>query len=78
MKLASLRHDGATIGVVVDGDAAFRLPDGLSVGHFKNYVPTDTLSRYLRMRGHNVLHPIYETMAESDGHQVVDPVSFDR
>ena len=32
MKLASLRHDGATIGVVVDGDAAFRLPDGLSVG----------------------------------------------
>jgi 2-keto-4-pentenoate hydratase/2-oxohepta-3-ene-1,7-dioic acid hydratase in catechol pathway len=32
MKLASLRHDGDTIGVVVDGDAAFRLPDGLSVG----------------------------------------------
>ena len=32
MKLASLRHDGATSGVVVDGDAAFRLPDGLSVG----------------------------------------------
>ena len=32
MKLASLRQDGATIGVVVDGDAAFRLPDGLSVG----------------------------------------------
>ena len=32
MRLASLRHDGATIGVVVDGDSAFRLPDGLSVG----------------------------------------------
>ncbi|MGZ8745076.1 MAG: fumarylacetoacetate hydrolase family protein [Nocardioides sp.] len=32
MKLASLRHDGATIGVVVDGDTAFPLPDGLSVG----------------------------------------------
>ena len=32
MKLASLRHDGDTIGVVVDGDAAFRLPDGLTVG----------------------------------------------
>jgi 2-keto-4-pentenoate hydratase/2-oxohepta-3-ene-1,7-dioic acid hydratase in catechol pathway len=32
MKLASLGHDGATVGAVVDGDTAFRLPDGLSVG----------------------------------------------
>src|SRR5687767_9196563 len=32
--------------------------DGLSVGHCRNYVPTDTLSRFLRARGHNVLHPM--------------------
>ncbi len=32
--------------------------DGLSVGHSKNYVPTDTFCRFLRMRGVNVLHPM--------------------
>ncbi len=32
--------------------------DGLSVGHCRNYVPTDTVSRFKRMQGYNVLHPM--------------------
>ena len=32
--------------------------DGLSVGHCRNYVPTDVISRHKRMQGFNVLHPM--------------------
>ena len=32
--------------------------EGLHVGHPKGYIATDVISRYKRMRGFNVLHPI--------------------
>src|SRR5450759_3647044 len=32
--------------------------EGLSVGHSKHYVPSDVATRFMRMQGYNVLHPM--------------------
>jgi len=55
-----------TPGVEGNGAATFYCLDffpypsgaGLSVGHCRNYVPTDVISRFHRMRGAAVLHPM--------------------
>jgi len=31
---------------------------GLSVGHLRNYVPSDVISRFRKMKGYSVLHPM--------------------
>lgn len=38
----------------------FPYPSGssLSVGHCRNYIPTDVISRFQKMKGFNVLHPM--------------------
>ena len=39
--------------------------EGLHVGHCRNYVPTDVISRVKRMQGFNILHPMGWTHLEN-------------
>jgi len=58
--------------------------EGLHVGHCRNYVPTDVISRFKRMQGYNVLHPMgwdaFGEPAEQNAirHNVTPRVTTDR
>ncbi|MBP6471190.1 MAG: leucine--tRNA ligase [Chloroflexi bacterium] len=51
-------HDPAKPDVYILDFFPYPSGDGLSVGHGRNYVPTCVSSRFMRMNGRNVLHPM--------------------
>ena len=58
------KHPGLYSAKEKDGEKAYILDmfpypsaDGLHAGHVESYTATDIISRYLRMKGKNVLHP---------------------
>lgn len=50
--------------------------EGLHVGHCRNYIPTDVISRFKRMHGFNVLHPMgWDTFGEpTEQHAISDGI----